>query len=315
MESRSTTARNVGLVVGGFFAICVAIWRGFVADRQAKASAQQVLVSHDQAQAALQQAETSQRVLLNERYQKGAEMLGSKILSVRLGGIYALQRLAEDNPEHYHVQIMRLLCAFVRNPTKDKDRDGRIQPAENEERGTRNIKACVKALMIPDDVQAAMEAISTRSEADVELEKKEKFEPDLSGAQLSGIDLSKQKANLSGVDLSNVVFAIPELMPLNMSIEETLELPRITAILSGADLRRAKLDETDLTDANLTGVDLRGVKGITQEQLNLARAYSTNSTKVDPPLKPPRNKPYTNFIDRLAGERRSAFDRLERERP
>ena len=48
-------------------------------------------------------------------------MLGSEVLSVRLGGIYALQRLAEEEPKQYHVQIMRLFCAFVRNPTKDED--------------------------------------------------------------------------------------------------------------------------------------------------------------------------------------------------
>ena len=33
---------------------------------------------------------------------------------------YALQRLAEEHPERYHIQIMRLFCAFVRNPTGNK---------------------------------------------------------------------------------------------------------------------------------------------------------------------------------------------------
>ena len=44
-------------------------------------------------------------------------MLGSGTLAVRLGGIYALQRLATEHPEQYHIQIMQLFCAFVRNPT------------------------------------------------------------------------------------------------------------------------------------------------------------------------------------------------------
>ena len=47
-------------------------------------------------------------------------MLGSNALAVRLGGIYALERLAEDDPEHYHVQIMQLVCGFVRKPTEDE---------------------------------------------------------------------------------------------------------------------------------------------------------------------------------------------------
>ena len=104
MESRSSTFRNLVLGFGGIIAIGLAVWRLIVADRQSKA--------------AQDQAEISQRGLLNERYQRGAEMLGSPVLSVRLGGIYALQRLAEDEPEQYHVEIMRLFSAFAHDPTK-----------------------------------------------------------------------------------------------------------------------------------------------------------------------------------------------------
>ena len=95
-ESLSATVRNVGVVIGGVIAILFAVWRSIVAARQAT---------------------TAQLGLLNERYQKGAEMLGSKVLAVRLGGIYALARLARDHSGDYHTQIMSLLCAFVRNPT------------------------------------------------------------------------------------------------------------------------------------------------------------------------------------------------------
>ena len=34
-----------------------------------------------------------------ERYERGAEMLGSRVLSVRLGGIYALEHLAAEHPQ------------------------------------------------------------------------------------------------------------------------------------------------------------------------------------------------------------------------
>ena len=97
--SGSETIRNIGLVAAGLIALPLAIWRAIVAGRQAN---------------------TAQQGLLNERYQKGAAMLGNEVLSVRLGGIYALQRLAEDHPEQYHIQIMRLFCAFVRLPTRDQ---------------------------------------------------------------------------------------------------------------------------------------------------------------------------------------------------
>ena len=49
-------------------------------------------------------------------------MLGSGLLAVRLGGIYALDRLARDHPGDYHTQIMRLFCAFVHHhPVVEKE--------------------------------------------------------------------------------------------------------------------------------------------------------------------------------------------------
>lgn len=56
VESNSATLRNAGLVVAGVIALGFALWRAQIANRQAG---------------------TAERGLLNERYQKGAEMLGS----------------------------------------------------------------------------------------------------------------------------------------------------------------------------------------------------------------------------------------------
>ena len=64
-------------------------------------SERQTQVSNEQTKAALKQAGISHQSLLNERFQNGAEMLGSNTISVRLGGIYAL------------------------NPNPPKDTDGR----------------------------------------------------------------------------------------------------------------------------------------------------------------------------------------------
>ena len=87
----------MSFVIGGIVALFFALWRGRLAERQAS---------------------TGQQGLLNERYQKGAEMLGSGVLSVRMGGIYALQRLAEEHPKEYAIQILGLFCAFVRHPPR-----------------------------------------------------------------------------------------------------------------------------------------------------------------------------------------------------
>ena len=99
-ESGSTTVRNLALAVVAVVALPLALWRSMVAARQAS---------------------IAQQDLLDGRYQNGAEMLGSDLLSVRLGGIYALDNLAEEYPEQHHLRIMHLFCAFIRHPSGKAD--------------------------------------------------------------------------------------------------------------------------------------------------------------------------------------------------
>ena len=232
MESRSTTARNVGILFFGLFAIGFAIWRGIVANRQAKASQQQ--------------AETSQRGLLNERYQKGAEMLGSDVLSVRLGGIYALQRLSRNDQDQHDIQIMRLFCAFVRHPTEDK--------TLNQER-------------VREDVEVTLKAIITCRGSSLD--------------RLSLINAKLPKANLVGANLANV-----DLFNAKLSNANLADANLTKADLASGDLTNAKLPKADLTGADLnrvilTGTVLSEAKGLTQGQLALAVADSDNPPKLD----------------------------------
>ena len=203
-ESGSTTLRNIGLLAGGGIAIWIAYRRSVI----------------------------SQRGLLNERYQRGAEMLGSKLLSVRLGGIYALQRLGAEEPEQFHVQIMLLLSAFIRHPTKDED-DQEVPPIASKSR-----KFNIKDVRLREDVQAAVWAIGIRSAADVKLEQKEDFRINLTNANLSG-------ALLIDTNLTNV-------------------------ILNGANLTGAYLRNANLTRTTLALTDFSGSKGLTQAQLDQA---------------------------------------------
>ena len=82
-------------------------------------------------------------------------MLGSEVLSVRLGGIYDLERLAAEHPEQYHLhlQVMELFCAFARNPTDDKRITSSPQPLDDPDEEVQTLRA---------DVQDVMRAIGTR---------------------------------------------------------------------------------------------------------------------------------------------------------
>ena len=170
-DALSTTVNNLSLVLGGIVAIELAVWRSIVGERQT-ATAQQ-------------QAETAQRDLLNQQFQKGAEMLGNNVLSVRLGGIYALRHLALEHPEQYHVQTMQQLCAFVRGATEP---DG--QPEKRLFFPQPDPDFAFEKFVARNDIQEAMNAIALCHERNLEIETTGDYWLDLKGADLRGTDLA-----------------------------------------------------------------------------------------------------------------------------
>ena len=252
-ESPSTTIRNVGFVIAGLIALPLTIWRSLVADRQASAA-------RDQADSALRQADSAQQGLLNERYQKGAEMLGSEVLSVRMGGIYALQRLAEEHPKQYHVQIMRLFCAFARHPKKDQEHE--TEPSSDE-----------TLLGLREDVQAIMERIGSRDETRVVLEKEAKYPLNLYRANLQNANLPK--ADLSGALLYKTVLSDANLQNANLSGARLWDADLTGTALRNANLSRANLSRDYPGSAHLPAT------GLTQAQLDEACADPDNPPRLD----------------------------------
>ncbi|WP_394613125.1 pentapeptide repeat-containing protein [Lentzea sp. JNUCC 0626] len=57
---------------------------------------------------------------LTELYIKAVEQLGSDKAAVRLGGLYALERLADGNVEHRQT-VINLICAYLRMPYNPPD--------------------------------------------------------------------------------------------------------------------------------------------------------------------------------------------------
>ena len=250
-ESGSTTVRNIGLVIGGVIAVLLAVWRGLVAEQS----------------------------LLNERYQKGAEMLGSDVLSVRLGGIYALQRLAYEHPEQYHVQIMRLFCAFARNPPAREEGEHRKEPEG---------KLPPKFPALREDVQAVMDAITARRREHVKLEREAEFRFDLHGADLSHAQVSG--LNLSGADLTQTDFSQANLSKANLSGAELTHAKLHCADVAKADLSKAWVAGADLSGAALCGAVLCDVNFyladleatlLCDANLSGANLYSTVLTDAD----------------------------------
>ena len=184
-------------------------------------------------------------------------MLGSDVLAVRMGGIYALQRLAEEHPEQYHIQIMQLFCAFVRNPTAVSGREASLPNHETGEVAQTHRNS--GGVRLREDVKAVMEAIATRSKKGIELERDAEFWLDLRGAKLGGLDLMNFKeVNLSGANLSRADLS-------RVNIRPRTDMSWIHAVivnLSGACLDNVNLSVTQfiggrmLSETLLSGANL-----------------------------------------------------------
>ncbi|MGC4807470.1 pentapeptide repeat-containing protein [Micromonospora sp. DT233] len=92
------TALTIGAAVTGAFALLLAFRRQQLAERTQQAT------EYDAGE---------KRV--TELYVKAVDQLGSDKAPVRLGGLYALERLAQDNPIHRQ-SIVEVICAYLRMP-------------------------------------------------------------------------------------------------------------------------------------------------------------------------------------------------------
>ena len=234
--SNSETLRNVGLLIAGSLAFVFGIWRAWVAGQQAAAAQSQVEIGNRQ----LKSAESS---LLNERYQRAADMLGSDILAVRLGGIYALRRLANEYPDQYHVPVMELFCAYAVHPTDAGNIVVRWYGRQNVNRLRR-------------DVQSVMEAIGSRTDSTVAIETQAKYQPDLSGAHLEHLQLPE--GNLSGAILDKATLEHAHLANVNLSKARLFDTKLFDANLAFATLNQADLGIANLRGAKLPRAQLEG---------------------------------------------------------
>ena len=271
--------RNVSLVLAAIVAFPVLVWRTTVGVREAN---------------------SADESLLNERFQSAAKMLGNKDLVVRTAGAQSFGDLAKDAPERYHVRIMRLLCAFARNPTSDS------QLPTFEPGGSVRLR---------EDVQAAINVIGSRRNRQ-EIEHASPYEPnlidaDLKGARLWGTYLARSicigadftEARLGNVDfeganLESASFARAYLTGEGIDNPDAKDKPvnLRSAILAGVDF-----DGADLTGVDISGADFargrgRSVEGgdgtfergaelpavnLTQDQLLRARADTDSPPKLD----------------------------------
>jgi hypothetical protein len=222
---------------------------------------------------------------LTDLYVEAIKQLGQPEMAVRLGGIYALDRLARSSAKDKG-PILEVLTAYVR---EESVKPFRPVPAANSQTA-KNDKIWPRT-----DVQAILTVIAGLGPASDPEGKPQSLDlrhTDLRGAELLGAilpgallwdsrleDVHLPGANLAGADLRNARLAGSHLHKANLD----------QANLQGADLKGANLIQTSLRGANLAGADLRQALGLTQAQVDTA--CCDESTKLPPALRPSGNKP------------------------
>ena len=184
---------------------------------------------------------------ITDRLSKAVEQLGNSALSIRFGGIYALERIARDSAAD-HWSVMQVLTAYVREKTKPKSASGMATMASSPtETGEK------EEITPPTDIQAILTMIALRDHVDMEERGGKRL--DLSNCDLRGAYLGKKderEINLQRINFSNSDLAKADLIGANL---QGTNLG--SANLDGADLRGVNLDGADLSGANLQGADLR----------------------------------------------------------
>jgi Pentapeptide repeats (8 copies) len=194
-----------------------------------------------------EQIAVAQEGQITERFTRAVDQLGQPgrdRLDVRIGGIYALERIAHDSPTH-RLAVFEILTAFIRSHAPWPPR------LPGQYHADAPIDQVPSLQTRAPDVQAALTIIGRRPT------QKDDPDPDLNQTDLRRAQLDQ--ANLARAQLDQANLAKALLGGANLEGVWAGD-----ANLEGAFLENASLEEAWLLGANLTRVNL--------EKANLAKA-------------------------------------------
>ncbi len=206
-----------------------------------------------------------------DRFTKAVAQIGDDKLEVRLGGLYALERISKDSPKDYWT-VMEILSAYVREKAKRKDevvKNTESSSSTNANNQTVELKEIPK---IATDVQTVLTIIGRRK---IEQDSNRLTDSinlngvDLHSAELQNINLSRVSfvgSNLSNAMLFGTNINLSFLVATNLSYANLSYTNLSGSSLVGANLRGANFDNTILGTAQFDGADLRDAKSLKFEQ-------------------------------------------------
>ena len=230
-------------------------------------TAQQLYVAQDVQTVAREAQLDAQEAQITERLTRATEQLASDRLEIRIGGIYALARLARDSEDDFG-SIVNILQTFVReNAPREK---------AEEEFPSKTLYSDPSGLVYPAppaDIEAALGSL-----IDLSFERDQGIHLDLHGANVEGAAFGTtggSRANYQSTYLFNTNLQYASLIGVNLPKGDFTDSNLRGANLSRADLSGVSLQSAQLNHANFFGVDLIGA------DLRNAQLYEAGLANVD----------------------------------
>ena len=266
--------------LGALFGVFLAIRRTEESKRQSDSAEIESAAARLQSEIANRQADTAEQGLITDRLNKAVEGLGKTnqkdepVIAVRLGALYALERIAQDSLRD-HVQIMKILCAYIRTNSK----------LDNSIDLTKPLRA---------DIGAAINIIAGRDKLyngkkRIQMEKKQEYHIDLRDCDLRGADLFR--ANLTDAWIGGTNLNKAGIIGANLSGALLININLSGALLANTDLKGT----TTKISFAYTG-DFSECKNLTQKQVN--QMFLGQAVKLPKNLKhPQKNSKYNKLYN------------------
>ena len=219
---------------------------------------------------------------ITDRFTRAIDQLGSGQFEVRLGAIYALERIARDSAKD-HWPIMEVLTAYVRVHAPVAEADANAPAAQLEP----DIQAILTVIgrrerIFGNDEDERLDLRRTNLRGghldNAHLEGANLVGANLQGASLASaqlVDAFLHRANLSGANLNGVFLSDANLNGADLSGARLFSANLGFADLSGASLSGALLFSAILSNAVLYGANLSGAKPAPREPTASFESYPT----------------------------------------
>jgi uncharacterized protein YjbI with pentapeptide repeats len=235
---------------------------------------------------------------ITDRFTRAIDQLGATDddrnprLEIRLGGIYALERIAWDSPERDHSTVMAVLTAYVRENSRHPPKSSKPLEGNSESDSTSNETAEAdeqanqpapsEPRRTTADIQAILDVLSRAQTRVPEeyLTRLDLHEANLQGANLSGANLQYADLQYASIQYAYVFEANFQGATLDRANFHGARLPG--TIFREASLYRANLQDASLYRAILYRADLRGanLQGASFRYANLQYALRSEEANL-----------------------------------